>query len=310
MATPAQMFTPEERREYIGASEIACVMGLDRYKTPLELYNEKLGLVSGFEGNRHTMRGNRLESIAAEEYEQLSGRELKSHAQPFVHSDYPFIVGHVDRTVVGEKRIVEIKCPSIAAFRRFQRDGLPESYIIQAQVYMGLAGYPRLTYAIFCADAWDLAAFDVAFDKDIYNAAIRAAANFWNNHILTQTPPEAGNADKPNIEFEKIGGNVTKRDDPVFTQAMADYFEADQIIRDAEELKAAAKEKVLDAIERQYGRYEGGGMRLYFTQQAGRKSFDKKALQSAHPTLDLSPFEKQGQPFDLFKTYQVTGDRS
>ena len=37
------MFTAEERREYIGGSDIAAVMGMNRWKTSLTLWLEKIG---------------------------------------------------------------------------------------------------------------------------------------------------------------------------------------------------------------------------------------------------------------------------
>jgi putative phage-type endonuclease len=172
MTATAQTFDPIERRKYLGASEVAAVLGLDRYKTPLDVYNEKTGFSAPFEGNKHTERGNRLEAIAAEYYTEQTGVQLRRYNGAFVSEKYPFIVGHVDRIVVGEKRLVEIKCPSVAAFRRMQREGLPDSYQIQAQVYMHLGGFPKLTWVIFCADVWDAAIFDIEFDKAIAIAAI------------------------------------------------------------------------------------------------------------------------------------------
>src|SRR4051812_2294200 len=138
MTATAQAFTAEERRQYIGASEVAAIMGLDRYKTALDIYNEKLGLVIGFEGNKHTERGNKLEAIAAEYYVEQTGHKLRRRNEAFTKG---CVSGHVDRVVVGQQRLIEIKCPSVAAFRKYQRDGLPESYVIQATVYMHLSGY-------------------------------------------------------------------------------------------------------------------------------------------------------------------------
>jgi putative phage-type endonuclease len=292
----AQSFTPEERREYIGASEIAAVLGLDRWKTPLDVYNQKLGLVPPFEGNAHTERGTRLEAIAAEEYTAITGKRLRRRNEELVHPEYPFIRGHVDRVVVGEQRIVEIKAPSVAAFRKFQREGLPDSFILQAQVYMGLTGYETLTWAIFCADMWDLAAFDIAFDRGQYDAAVQFAASFWLKHVVPGIPPEIAPLDKPNLEFEKIGGDVVRRDDPEFAEAARLLREADLIKTDAAELFEAAKAKVLQAIGDKPGRYEGAGLRLSYTPTAGRRTFDQKRLSAANPELDLEPFFNTGKP--------------
>jgi hypothetical protein len=64
----------------------------------------------------------------------------------------------------------------------------------------------------------------------------------------------------------------------------------------------------LNAIEETPGRYEGAGLRLSYTEQAGRKSFDKKLLAAEHPEIDLAKYEKQGNPFKVFKPFFTTGE--
>lgn len=302
----AQSFDPVERRTYIGASDIAGICGLDRYKTPLDIYNQKLGLTADFLGNAHTERGNRLEAIAADYYTELTGTKLRRHNEGFTHPQHDFIRGHVDRMVVGEKRIVEVKCPSVAAFRRHQREGLPESYLIQSQVYMGLANVPQLTFCIFCADVWDMATFDIAFDGTIYNALIAQAVEFWTENVQKQIPPSEGKADDDKIQLEKTGGTVTFRNDPAFVQAAEAVREAWQLENDAKELKELAKQKMADTVEGEFGIYEGGGIRLYYRQTAGKRSFDKDALAKDHPTIDLNQYMKQGKGSTEFRPYFLT----
>ncbi len=298
----AQSFTAEERREYIGASEIAAIMCLDRYRTPLDVYNIKVGLSAPFEGNNHTERGNNLEAIAANYYTEKTGIKLRRHNEGFVDKEFPMVRGHLDRMVVGEKRLIEIKCPSVAAFRRLQRDGLPDSFIIQAQAYMRLSGVPRLTWVIFCADAWDAATFDIDYDADVAAVAFKAAADFWRDHIEPQIPPvETAAEQKVNFELAKIGGFATDRDDQAFVDAAARLREATDLAREAGELLESAKADVLAVIEGIPGIYQGGGLRLHYTEQAGRKSFDKKA--AAADGIDLSKYEKVGNPFPVFRPY-------
>ncbi len=302
MTKTAQAFDHSERKTYLGASEIAAVLGLNRYTTPLDVYNEKMGLVAPFEGNAHTRRGHRLEHIAAELFTEETGRKLRRMTRDLIHPEYDFIRGHVDRIVEGEGIVAEIKVVSVAMFRKLQREGLPENYIIQLQAYCGLGKYPKGIFIIFCPDQFEVISFESEFDETIYNAAMTAAAKFWNEHILTQTPPDI---DTPasSIEFEKVGGDVTKRDDDAFREAAMLLREADQLLKDANELHELGKKRVLEAIENQPGKYEGGGLRLSYTMQAGRKTFDKKLLAAVHPEIDLSKFEKQGQPFPSFRAY-------
>lgn len=309
MTAQAQAFSPEERKSYLGASEIAAAVGLDKWKTRLDLFNEKLGLVAPFTGNAHTERGNRLEAIAADYYTEKTGHKLRRRSEEFRHPVHSFIVGHVDRVVVGEKRLIEIKCPTLGAFRKLQREGLPPSYIIQANAYMGLSGIPNLTYVIFCADAWDAAIFDIDFDADLFAGSIAGAVAFWTGHVLPMIPPDLVANEKPALELEAVGGEVVRRDDPAWAEAAQLLREAEQIKRDGEELFELAKGKVLDAIEAAEGVYEGAGLRLYYKSQAGRKTFDKKALQAAHPELDISRFEKVGKPSTPFRPFWIGGNQ-
>lgn len=304
MTAQAQAFNPVERRKILGCSEIAAAIGMDKWKTPLDLYNEKTGLVPAFEGNAHTERGRHLEAIAAEYYTETTGIKVQRRQKEYSHPVHPFIVGHVDRVVVGEKRLIEIKCPTLGAFRKLQREGLPEGYIIQAQCYLGLSGFQTLTYVIFCADAWDAAIFDIEFDSDLYSQVITAAVAFWNGCVIPNQPPTLL-ANEKSFDLETVGGELTRRDDPQWAEAVQLLREAEQIKRDGEELFELAKGKVLDAIEKEEGVYEGAGLRLYYKSQAGRKTLDKKALQAAHPEIDISRFEKQGKPSTPFRTFWI-----
>lgn len=299
----AQQFTPEERRAYIGASEIAAVMGLDKWRTPLDVYNEKLGLTAPFEGNAHTERGNELEAIAARKFTEITGQALQRRNQPYIHPDYPFIVGHIDRVFVGEKKLAEIKCPSIAAYRKYQRDGLPQSMIVQMQVYLGLTGFESGTWLVFCSDVWDLATFPIEFDPTIYHAAVSAAADFWNRCVITHTPPLSDQKQPEYAEIATVGGNATVRDDQRFVDWASRLKEAKQLVADAEELYSSLQEEGLDLIEREPGIYRGGCVTLHYKEQPGRVSFDKKTLAAENPGLDLSRYEKRGASFCRFTPY-------
>lgn len=305
METTAQSFTQAERQAYIGASEFAACMGIDQYRSRLDVYNTKMGLSAPFLGNYHTERGNRLERVAAEIYTSETGKALRRRTEAFTHPEWPFLKGHVDRIVVGEKKIAEIKCPSVAAYRRMQRYGLPETYIVQMNGYLGLSGYPVGEFIVFCADMMDVTPFEVEFDQTIYDAAVQSAVSLWQENITLGISPAADSTDKPAIEFTKIGGNLTIREDPAWVDAAGIMREAMQLERDATELKEMARTRIKEVIENEYGRYEGAGLRLYFSQQAGRKTLDKKALAAAHPEIDLGKFEKQGEPFEVLRPYLV-----
>ncbi|MDL5055919.1 YqaJ viral recombinase family protein [Geitlerinema calcuttense] len=303
----AQQFDADYRRSIIGCSELGAVLGVDQWKTPLDVFNEKLGLVAPFEGNKHTRRGQRLEHIAAEEYTEITGQKLRRMTRELKHPDHEFIRGHIDRLLEGQNKVVEIKVVSVAAFRKLQREGLPDSWIVQMQSYIGLGQYDGGVFIIFCPDQFEVIFFDIQFDQAIYDAAVNAAVSFWTNHVLTQQPPAAVAADKPTLEFEKVGGDLVIREDDAFREWAERFREAKSIKDNATELYDALvedfKTKIVEDVP---GKYQGFGVRVAYTESAGRKTFDKKALAATYPDIDLSQFDKQGQPFKTFRPYIIS----
>jgi len=296
-----------ERRSYLGASEMAAVLGVDEHKTALDVYNEKLGLVPLFEGNNQTKRGEKLENVAAQEYMEATGRKLQRRRVELVHPKYDFIRGHIDRRVVGDKRPVEFKCPSRGMFYKMKREGLPMSQIVQMQSYLWLDRSSVGDFGIFCSDVWEILPFEVEAQPELFEKIEHAAVFFWEEYVLKQVPPPTTKQDAPAIEFAKIPGEVIYREDPEFTEAAQLFREAKQLEKDSELLIELAKQKVKDAVGHKLGKYSGGGMRLAYYQQA-RTSFDKKGLAAAYPQIDLSQFEKRGDPFDVLKPIFASED--
>jgi putative phage-type endonuclease len=298
----------KDRRRYIGMSDLAAILGADEYKTALDVYNEKLGLVPAFEGNSQTKRGLRLEDIAAKEYAETTGRKVQRRRTELLHPQHDFIRGHIDRRVVGDRRPVEFKCPSRGMFYKMKRDGLPMSHIVQMQGYLWLDRAPVGDFAIFCADAWELLPFEVEAQPELFERIEHAAVVFWTEHVLKQVPPTPTKLDAPTIEFNKIAGEVILRDDPEFIEAAQLFREAKQLEKDSETLIDLAKQRVKAAVSNQFGKYQGGGMRLAYFQSQGRTSFDKKALAAAYPQINLSQFEKRGDPFEVLKPIFASED--
>jgi putative phage-type endonuclease len=290
-----------DRNSYLGASDMAAILGVDDHKTALDVYNEKLGLVPRFEGNNQTKRGQRLEDIAAQEYSQHTGNKVHRRRTELLHPQYDFIRGHIDRRVVGDKRPVEIKVPSRGMFHKMKREGLPMSQIVQMQSYLWLDASPVGDFAIFCPDVWELLPFEVPAQPELFEKIERYAVVFWQEHVLRQVPPIPTKQDAPAIEFAKIVGEVIHRDDPEFTEAALLFREAKQLEKDSELLIDLAKKRVKEVVDSKFGKYQGGGMRLAYFQSQGRTSFDKKALAAAYPQIDLSQFEKRGDPFEVLK---------
>lgn len=341
------------RRSGIGGSDAGAIIGLNPFRTALDVYREKVGEVADDAPTAAQLRGRYLEDVAAELYCNQTGRRVRRQPQR-AHSQYPFIVGNIDRQVlaatldeVGEGHevtplstgLLEVKCPGIRTFLRYQREGLPAYIVCQAQHYLGIYGYDWVGFAIFNADLWKLIHFEIPRDDVFIAGLISAEQRFWHDYVEKKVPPpEVGilHSAIPALDLPIVDrGSLVVRDDKPFLDAVETFKQARELREMAEGVEEQAKVK-LQELMGTYGVAEGGDLRIYWQERPGRKSFDRKALEAARPldrdrvfallstladepgiglllerlkdgwdecNLDFTKFDKVGKPYPEFRPF-------
>jgi len=181
----------DTRTRGLGGSDASVVLGLNKWKTPFELWLEKTGQVTPTEiQNDAAYFGTMLEDIVAKEFELRSGKKVRRRNAMFQHTDYPFILANVDRMIVGEKAILECKTTSAYNAKEWENDEIPESYIVQVQHYLGVLGpeYTKAYFAVLIGGQrfiWK----EIERDQELIDMIFQAEINFWNNHVLNNNPP-------------------------------------------------------------------------------------------------------------------------
>lgn len=345
-----------ERKLGIGGSDVAALFGLDDYKTAEDVWLIKTGQREepDISQNPDVRRGNLFEPLVLDmlmEREEFRGFGIHKPSAPFVDSTHPHMRCNVDGVAEqftsgdkrGETHLIEIKCPSLGAYSKIKREGLRDSYKLQAQHNLFVTGAPRLWWAIFCADRMDLLLFPMDPDPEVQQMLVEREAEFWTL-VETMTPPPPvvrEIAEEP--EIMQIG-DVTKRGDQEFIEAAANLREAKELEATAKQLAETAKARMIELVGDKPGIYESPGARVYYREQGGRVTFDKKALAATNPipltdaiqvttdlfhqyhdfggtppadelatafdsyVIDLSAFEKVGKPFRTTRTYFFNGD--
>lgn len=273
-----------DRSRFIGGSDIGAIIGVSRFKTALDVWREKIGEAPPSVDTPDTLRGTKLEDIAAAEFAEKMGVRLRRVNTAIRHTKHEFLLGHVDRRYVGIRTLVELKCPRLGAFYKIKREGLDQDRISQMQWYLGLDGTNTGYWGLFCADAWEILCPPVNLDIELYNSMVERAVHFWHEHVLTKKPPTDKQSAELALEIAQVAPeNTVRRDDPEFGDAMRLFREAKALSAEAETIEAQAKERVRDLIGSKPGLYLAPGMRLSYTMAQGRSSFDKKALANSRP---------------------------
>lgn len=130
----------EERRQGIGGSDVAAILGLSPWKTPFQLYQEKRGESGDFSGNDRTDWGSRLEPTIRQWYADTTGRVVMVPNGIIKSPQHPYMQASLDGlTECG--RIVEIKTArSGQDWGEPGTDAIPEYYLTQVHHYMAVTG--------------------------------------------------------------------------------------------------------------------------------------------------------------------------
>ena len=303
----------DDRRTGLGGSDSPVVLGVSPFKTRQELWQEKMGLIETKELTSPAIkRGNTLEPIVADLYAAVTGRKVEIVKQRIVHPQYPHIYAHIDRRIIDDKQkgpgVLEIKCPGVAVFGKCKREGLLESYLVQLAHYLGVTGYKWGAFAVFSAEQWELLSFDIRPDKEMIKIIFAEDNKFWEYVKSGEEPP----AQEVKLELEPVGSselvNMDKINPVIWADMVQKYAEAKAMEDEAKALKDLYEEKIKEEMLRAGASVaEGGGARIYFRDQAGRMTLDKRAFAQGNKLAYeiYESYMKQGKPSKPFRFYSV-----
>jgi putative phage-type endonuclease len=136
----------EVRRQGIGASDAPAILGLSPWKSPIQLYADKLGLADDGTEETEAMRwGRRLEGVIIRAYAEDTDREARAGDPLTVHrsDEWPFMQTTLDGWVMTPSRpgmgVLEIKTTGFFRAEDWA-DGPPLMYQVQVQHALAVVG--------------------------------------------------------------------------------------------------------------------------------------------------------------------------
>lgn len=93
----------EGRRQGVGGSDVAAVLGLSPYKTPLDVWNDKLGLSEDHEQSEAAYWGTTLEDTVAKEFQKRTGYKVQRVDHQFSDPENSWMICNIDRAIINPK---------------------------------------------------------------------------------------------------------------------------------------------------------------------------------------------------------------
>lgn len=299
MNAPANPITPD-RQTFIGGSDVAAILGISRWKSPFQLYQEKIGAfveVSNPARDKVLGRGKRWEPVVIEmliDELQSRGHEVEIIARNARYQDpeHPFLAAEIDLELLldGVEVNGEIKTVHPFAAKDWGEEGTDEIPVYYtAQVMHGLMIKPRpkaIVAALIGAD--DLRVHQVARDGDLILSIRAKCIEFWQR-VQDRNPPDPTEPEDVKWLYAKDHGTVAEADDSLvlLCQSLKDKkVIAKRLEEEIEMLSTSIKVGIGDAATLLY---RNKPIATWKSQASNR--LDTKALEEVHPEI-ASAFRK------------------
>ena len=192
----------EQRQKGIGGSDIAGILGLTPWSSPIKVYQDKIGELPPTEESEIMYWGNVLEDVVAREFQKRTGLKVRKRNAILQREDCPFMLANVDRLIVGKNAGLE--CKTTNEFMKSdwkEGEEIPQQYYLQCQWYMAVTGFDRWHIAVLIGG--NKFHIDVIErDEELITLMMDKAIEFWNEHVLKENPPE--------FDGSKASGEVLK----------------------------------------------------------------------------------------------------
>lgn len=316
-----------ERLTGIGGSDIASLFNLEPWGCARKLMYEKLEVQPDYEPQSKWVfeRGHIMEPVILRKFFEKTGIEIEPVGIQRNRA-YPWAFVHPDGMDREHNIILEAKCLNRAYFKKTQREGLPDAYILQIHYAASLTQARKAYFAIFNYDTGELHYWDVdlksAEHDRLLSQIIAAAEEFWAMKTEGRLP------DKLHPDCEQCHDCPWRRTcqgDPVFNTARKKglvtfdrtlaalankYNEAKRQEDIVKAMVAETKQELSEAVGDREA-VETTGFKIVYPQIDGRESIDAKLLETYLIRKEgdkagevLKGLTKRGKPYRMLRLYQ------
>jgi putative phage-type endonuclease len=279
----------EERKNYVGGSDVAAILGESSYTTPLQLYLRKQNLIESEVDNPVADFGNVFEPIMAEYFEDITGLKTRRVNKPFIHEKHDFLRGNIDRQILNGKGVngtgvCELKTTTSHRLRSL--DGqYPIEWEYQIQWYLGLTGYSYGYLFIYERDTCQFyEPILVKKDSELIEEMQNRVIDWWQTHMIGGKRPDPINEEDLLILYpDSSDGKVveaSKGAQKIYQQLKQVREKKSELKEQETELKNLLKEELGEAERLVYG-----GRTLVSWKSYSRQRLDSKKLQKEKPEV-------------------------
>ena len=299
------------RRQGIGGSDCAAIMGVSPFCTKRDLYYDKRGIAPAIDEEESNWVakevGHRLEDLVAEIFSKKTGFKVFPIRKMFRHPLYPFTLADVDFFIDfgdGTYGILECKTTNYNCQDKWANNSTPVNYEYQGRHYMAVMNINKVYFACLYGNNED--EFFIRYmerDLELEEDLIAEEEYFWNENVkMCVEPPYTEKADLVLESIRKHYGPADKDADQVKLNrkhlvGLEKYLELKEqkskLDQESKKLEEQMKESYAEIVEEMgvscTGVLKDGSTEYIVTYNpAYRTGIDKKGLEklkAQHPDV-------------------------
>jgi putative phage-type endonuclease len=277
----------EYRRTGIGGSDASVVCGINRYKSPIELWMEKTDQWPNQEAGEAAYWGHQLESMVRDEFTVRTGIEVTLVKQILQSETHPFMLANLDGICQHPNYgtcVFEAKTAS--AYKNGEwDDAIPDEYVLQVQHYLAVTGYKGAFIAVLIGGnqfRWKF----VERDEELIAMLIQLETEFWG-YVQSNVPPSLDGSEA-SVKFlsERFPDSVpmSRLELP---QEAAPLIEEYNFACEEIEKHTEKKQEAENLLKQMLGENEAGTVKdtIVTWKTITQERIDSKTLKSEHPKL-------------------------
>ena len=277
----------EWRKMGIGGSDASVVCGINKYKSPVELWLNKTGQLPDTEAGEAAYWGTQLEALVKSEFTKRTGIEINPVHQLLQSEEYPFMLANLDGTCqhpIYGPCVFEAKTSS--AYRESEWiDAIPDEYVLQVQHYLAVTGYMGAYIAVLIGGntfRWKF----IERDDELISMLIQLEEEFWDCVQSNIPPPLDGSEASAKFLGERFPNSIPLSKIKLPANAAVLIRQYDEACEQIDKY-TAQKLEAENLLKQMIGKHEAGiiGDRVITWKNISQERIDCITLKSERPKI-------------------------
>lgn len=309
------------RRSGIGGSDVGVIVGVSNWRTPVQLWQDKLGEAEENEEESKSLYwGKQLEDLVAKEFQLRMGMKVQRVNQMIRTGENGWMIANIDRAIVnpaisGNVRVIDeekvaendgrrittdaiLECKTAHAFAASEwgptqeyeikknqlvsEHEIPPTYEAQVQWYMAITG-ASVCYLAVLIGGNDFRVYHIRRNDELIRALIEECHTFWTENVLANKAPEPKNLKDVKRLFKVDDGEMIEASNDIAAD-IGEFVSLKEKTKALEEQQKALATKIANALGDGLGFNINGIKALTFKTQT-RRDVDSVRLRKEEPAL-------------------------